>query len=155
MISIYVHSSDLFLRREILKNVCDTFSEFSVFATMSGDLIASGYTVASVVCGVKVRDREIMYYIDDGMYGSFHESLFDPISRRALAPMPLSVETGARLVYSTIWGPTCDSLDCIGERVLLPAMAVNDWVYFKNCGGFATRTVFNGIEEPSVHYKVD
>ena len=36
------------------------------------------------------------------------------------------------LFASTIFGPTCDSIDVISRSVLLPKLKVGDWLYFQN-----------------------
>ena len=36
----------------------------------------------------------------------------------------------------SIWGPTCDSMDCITKEGLLPKLDVGDWLYFDNMGAY-------------------
>lgn len=38
------------------------------------------------------------------------------------------------LYTSTIFGPTCDSIDVISRSVLLPKLSIGDWLYFNNMG---------------------
>ena len=61
----------------------------------------------------------------------------------------------ARMIQSSLWGPTCDGLDCIAESVLLPATTrAGDWMYFPRMGAYtmAAGTSFNGIEPPVTVY---
>ena len=40
---------------------------------------------------------------------------------------------------STIWGPTCDSADCVYKDVMLPELRTGDWLMFPNAGREALR----------------
>ncbi|CAG2180458.1 unnamed protein product, partial [Oppiella nova] len=58
---------------------------------------------------------EMMYYLNDGIYGSF---VLAKLGHVEVEPIPLDMGTGMpineRPLYSTtLWGPTCDSLDYI------------------------------------------
>lgn len=55
---------------------------------------------------------------------------------------------GEQKLYPTmIFGPTCDSLDCITKEGLLPELRVGDWLYFENMGAYtsAAQSAFNGF----------
>jgi ornithine decarboxylase len=54
----------------------------------------------------------------------------------------------------SIWGPTCDSIDCIGKSVLLPVMNVGDFMYFENMGAYTmcAASQFNGFKKSVVLY---
>ena len=51
------------------------------------------------------------------------------------------------LYPSTVFGPTCDSIDVIARSVLLPKLKVGDWLYFENMGAYtaAAASSFNGF----------
>ena len=74
----------------------------------------------------------------------------------------LSAENSSNLVLSTVWGPTCDGLDKVCDKVMLPVdlKANRDWLVFSNlgCGGFARGlglgTAFNGFDPPDIAYCV-
>ena len=55
---------------------------------------------------------------------------------------------------SSIWGPTCDGLDCILETTQLPELEVGDWIYFKDMGAYtmASASTFNGMPAPTRSY---
>ena len=55
---------------------------------------------------------------------------------------------------SSVWGPTCDSLDCILKRVLMPSMEVGDWLYWPNMGAYtcSAASTFNGFPRSEFHY---
>lgn len=61
------------------------------------------------------------------------------------------------MVYpSTVWGPTCDSADCIAERCLVPRLQLGDWILFGDMGSYSTvlASKFNGFPQPDVSYVV-
>ncbi|XP_074642319.1 ornithine decarboxylase-like [Tubulanus polymorphus] len=96
-----------------------------------------------------------MYYINDGVYGSFNCLLYDHVPE---CPPVLYNDRSAEQHYaSSIWGPTCDGLDCITNYVLLPELDVGDWVFFENMGAYtmAGGSTFNGMPKPSGFYVID
>ena len=58
-----------------------------------------------------------MYYINDGVYGSFNCLVFD---HATVHPEVFGAEETAPKFPSSIWGPTCESLDCITKSAFLP-----------------------------------
>lgn len=51
------------------------------------------------------------------------------------------------MIPSTVFGPTCDSLDMIVKDYPMPLIEVGDWLYFPNMGAYTTAamTRFNGF----------
>ncbi|KAJ1553342.1 hypothetical protein HK405_008201, partial [Cladochytrium tenue] len=103
-----------------------------------------------------------MYYVNDGIYGSFNCIPFDhaTVVPRVLARggmfVPDVVEeedgSGSAIEYAcSIWGPTCDSIDCIMRETTLPELQVGDWLYFENMGAYTmcAASQFNGFKKPS------
>ena len=105
--------------------------------------------------------KSFMYYIDDGVYGSFNCLLFD---HAQAFPKVLSAKN--RVVRHqdlawlgewfecSVWGPTCDSMDCISRTARLPEMAIGDWMYFEEMGAYtlAAASRFNGFDLSRVYY---
>ena len=60
-----------------------------------------------------------------------------------------------KLYTSTIFGPTCDSIDVVCRSVLLPKLDIGSWLYFNNMGAYtmAAASSFNGFE-PSERFYV-
>lgn len=58
------------------------------------------------------------------------------------------------LFASTVFGPTCDSIDVIARSVLLPKLTVGDWMYFQNMGAYtmAAASSFNGFQPSGRFY---
>lgn len=68
-----------------------------------------------------------MYYVNDGVYGSFNCLMFD---HATVHPEVLSVKDEETKKFpSSIWGPTCDSLDCISKGVMLPKVSTLEVVF--------------------------
>eukprot|EP00276_Gloeochaete_wittrockiana_P007515 CAMPEP_0184644808 /NCGR_PEP_ID=MMETSP0308-20130426/1444_1 /TAXON_ID=38269 /ORGANISM="Gloeochaete witrockiana, Strain SAG 46.84" /LENGTH=759 /DNA_ID=CAMNT_0027073517 /DNA_START=311 /DNA_END=2590 /DNA_ORIENTATION=- len=97
-------------------------------------------------------DARFLYYINDGIYGSFNCLLFD---QAKVVPIPLAKRSAnAPTHHSTIFGPTCDSLDCVADSSLLPELDIGDWLYFCNMGAYtvSASTGFNGFAGPQAFY---
>lgn len=133
---------------------------------------------------------KILYYINDGIYGSFNCIMFDhakpvPVlatdffaqleSSQNTASLTLpgpsyfesppglrmhgamafsSSPTRPTLSPSTIFGPTCDSLDKVVEDYPMAEMLVGDWIVFENMGAYtsAAASKFNGVPLAAVKY---
>lgn len=99
------------------------------------------------------RDQTgFMYYINDGVYGSFNCILYDHVTPIA---MPLITTGNEEPLYETaVWGPTCDSLDLVQPRIQFPEMFEGDWVVFENMGAYtcAAGSEFNGFPRPTFCY---
>lgn len=100
----------------------------------------------------------VMYYINDGVYGAFNSLMFDhQVVHPRVLSMGGSFHVGASELMSvaSVWGPTCDSIDCVSSRVLLPAaLRVGDWLAFDDMGAYTrcAASRFNGFELSEVVY---
>lgn len=95
-----------------------------------------------------------MYYVNDGVYGSFNSLMYD----HAKVEAKLLQEDGTVPQYtSSVWGPTCDGLDCILEETCLPELEVGQWIYFEDMGAYTmcAGSTFNGMPRPSCFYYCD
>ncbi|KDQ19278.1 hypothetical protein BOTBODRAFT_434275 [Botryobasidium botryosum FD-172 SS1] len=102
----------------------------------------------------------VMYYINDGVYGSFNCIMFD---HQEVQPFVLTMGksfdlerfAGTPVVPSSIWGPTCDSIDCVCPLTSLPpALEVGDYLGFRGMGAYTTcaASQFNGFQRSLVRY---
>lgn len=135
-------------------------------------MVANAFTLATHVIakrelqhqeGADNQDRiKAMLYINDGVYGNMNCILFDHQQPKAHVLKNGShfhyvyMERGLNndndnkytLNYS-IWGPTCDGLDCVSTKSQLDCeVEVGDWLYFPNLGAYTSAAVthFNGFE---------
>lgn len=118
-------------------------------------MVANAFTLATHV--IAKRDingsAKAMLYINDGVYGNLNCILFDhqePTARilKSGGQFHYGEKDRRRFEYS-IWGPTCDGLDCVSASSHLNCnVAVGDWLYFPNLGAYTScaKTQFNGFK---------
>jgi ornithine decarboxylase len=103
----------------------------------------------SIVTQVHLR-KDNRLYLNDGFYGSLVEA------NQAEGSIKLSGQTfatngpchGEPLLFS-LYGPTCDSLDALGDAVWLDRnTATDNWVVFDHMGAYSNALVteFNGFQ---------
>jgi ornithine decarboxylase len=92
----------------------------------------------------------IIYYLNDGVYGSFGCIYFDHNNPTIL---PFNERDG-KLIKSRLFGPTCDSIDLIADEIMLPELAVGEWCYVENFGSYtiASSSNFNGFKTSVFKY---
>lgn len=90
-----------------------------------------------------------MIYLNDGVYGNFSNIVFDHQHPVAQILTKDEFSSSAPVEYS-IWGPTCDGIDVIAERITLDGLlGVGNWLYFENMGAYTqcSATRFNGFTD--------
>ena len=129
-------------------------------------MVADAFTLAVHVIGRKDvprdlkqhHDVEALLYLNDGVYGNLNCILFDhqqPCPKVLLHKgqlchhLLLNFDLRFHQCYNfSLWGPTCDGLDCVSPSCLFPTdVHVGDWIYFPNLGAYsnAASTSFNGF----------
>jgi len=129
--------------------------EIQVIAEPGRYFVCSAFTLATNIHSKReIRSPDgnissVMYYINDGVYGSFNAKLYEDAVFRGV---PLET-TKAKLLPSSIWGPTCDGIDKVEENVLLPVMELGSWIIYPNLGAYSVPVAspFNGFPVPKVH----
>jgi hypothetical protein len=141
----------------------------------AGEAAVNGVMMQAVADSAPLQD-DFAYYINDGVYGAFNNIMFDhatvrPRVLRILDDTPgVKEERGFKrldslesddekpaqrnLFASTVFGPTCDSIDVIARSVLLPKLKVGDFLYMNNMGAYtmAAASSFNGFEPTDRFY---
>uniref|UniRef100_A0A3Q4I605 Ornithine decarboxylase-like n=1 Tax=Neolamprologus brichardi TaxID=32507 RepID=A0A3Q4I605_NEOBR len=145
---------------EVINGSLDEFfppvSGLEVIAEPGRYYVESAFTLAVNVIAkrVVVEDgRVMMYYINDGVYGSMSCIIFDPAHCK-LEPYPhRAVKKSEPRYRSVIWGPTCDSIDKITESYWIPELYVGDWLLIDNMGAYtvSVTTDFNGFEKAHIY----
>lgn len=162
------HGTSIDKIAEIVNLALDTYfpdPSVHVIAEPGRFYVSSAYTLACNIHSIRnvchedpITGKSVdhcMYYINDGVYGSFNCILYD---HQHVVPQPLEKHPGsAKLYSSSIWGPTCDGLDQVVEEVLLPKMNLGDWIIFEDMGAYTlpVASPFNGFPVPKVHVVVD
>jgi len=61
---------------------------------------------------------------------------------------------GKQQYKCSIWGPTCDSIDCILKECRLPDMDIGEWIIFRDMGAYtlSVGSSFNGMPKPTCYY---
>ncbi len=116
------------------------------------------YTVVMNVIGKKKKVNEengvthFQYYLNDGIYSSFNIITYEGVKPE----IKLVNETNPQRYRSTVFGPTCDSLDLILKDVELPEMNIGDWCYVEDFGAYthALHSSFNGFAALECKYIV-
>lgn len=111
-------------------------------------------TLVTTVIGKKAAEVEgapgFKYYIDEGVYGAFNCLIFDHWVPKLelLKPSP-----EAPAAPSVVFGPTCDSMDKVGE-FQLPELFVGDKLFVDNFGAYTSTssTGFNGFKNSKRFY---
>jgi ornithine decarboxylase len=98
-------------------------------------------------------------YINDGVYGAFNCIIFDhQVVQPYVLSMAASKECSALAMAESkcsVWGPTCDSIDCVCPSAMLPSgLRTGDWLGFENMGAYTVcaASQFNGFEVSKVVY---
>ncbi|CAK1590985.1 unnamed protein product [Parnassius mnemosyne] len=136
--------------------------EVRVIAEPGRYFAAAAYTLAAMIHAkreIPTQNEEdgdglhTMYFINDGVYGSFNCLLYD---HQTVVPIPLQSEEGASRM-SSLWGPTCDGLDCVVPRIRLPPQPIGGWLIFRDMGAYTlpVASPFNGFPLPKVRAVVD
>ncbi|TKA75183.1 hypothetical protein B0A55_05171 [Friedmanniomyces simplex] len=96
-----------------------------------------------------LRTRRRLDGFDYKHYSPSSESLMDSGYSSAEEGLLDSSATEKQVEYS-IWGPTCDGIDCIAEKWLsAETVDVGDWLYFEDMGAYTkcSATRFNGFTD--------
>ncbi len=102
-------------------------------------------SVATII-GKSVRNGKICYYLDDGVYGSFSNMVFDA-GKADVVPLDndfnFSKFDGMETYSSVLNGATCDSFDILGSDIQLPKLNIGDYIIGKYMGAYTDTTSTN------------
>ena len=145
---------------DISKRINDGINDFFLTELDSGSIqfiaepgryfAESSHTLVLNVIGKKniidedTSEKIIVYYLNDGIYGSFGCIYFDHNNPVVL---PFN-ERNDKVYKSRLFGPTCDSIDLISNEIFLPELAIGEWVYVENFGAYTvvSSSNFNGFK---------
>ncbi|KAI9456784.1 ornithine decarboxylase [Russula earlei] len=118
-------------------------------------VMCKGPSLVTDLCQLNVFAQD---YINDGVYGAFNCILFD---HQQAHPYVLSMNGSfhfpgtENLQACSVWGPTCDSIDCVCPVAMLPeGLRIGDWLAFDNVGAYTicAASQFNGFMVSKVTY---
>lgn len=130
------------------------FQDLEVIGEPGRFFSAGAGTLVTTVIGKKTADVDgqpgFKYYIDEGVYGAFNCLIFD----HSHPKLELLKPRDAELQHSsTVFGPTCDSMDKVGE-FQLPELFVGDKLFVDNFGAYTSTSssAFNGFRNSRRFY---
>lgn len=118
-------------------------------------VVGDAAILVTKVISESVREGRNWVYFDDGVYGSFLETLLYKMK------FPMRTSTSGKMTKYVLAGPTCDSIDVFsrdekGEvcEVELPEMHVDDLLIAGSMGAYtySESTRFNGFDPPKFVY---
>ncbi|XP_021412241.2 antizyme inhibitor 1 [Oncorhynchus mykiss] len=144
-------------------------SGVSIMAEPGSYYVSSSFTLAVNIIAKEVGARdlhgnlnepspndepEFLYYMNDGVYGSFTSKLADNV-----IPAPALPKSGVSeepVFASSLWGPSGDELDQVVDQCLLPELSVGDWLIFNNAGAYSLGppSTFTDSPRPPVYYTI-
>lgn len=108
-------------------------------------IVSDAFTLCCNVIAKRDTEEGAMIYINDGIYGNLNCVIYD---HQIVVPQLLFPASKLTVRNYSIWGPTCDGLDCITKSFKCPYIInIGDWIYFENVGAYTltARTSFNGF----------
>lgn len=104
----------------------------------------------------RVDEKNVRYYVNDGLYGCFNCVLYDHQKVRPETLKHVS-DTRRKIPNVTIFGPTCDGFDkVVDDASHLPEMEVDERLIWMSMGAYTTAasTTFNGFPQAQYfHYR--
>lgn len=142
-------------------------SGIKIIAEPGSYYVSSAFTLAVNIIAKKVVENEtfpsgvektrsdepaFVYYMNDGVYGSFASKLSEDLN--TIPEVHKKYKEDEPLFASSLWGPSCDELDRVVERCLLPELHVGDWLIFANMGADSLQeaSAFRDVPGPAVYY---
>lgn len=118
--------------------------------------VASSHTLVCSIINKKEKinketgEKLITYYISDGVYKSFSNTIFDYAK---LNFMPFN-ERNEKTFQSILYGESCDSLDVISRDCQLPSLAIGESIVVQDMGAYTTASSsnFNGFTKAELFY---
>ncbi|XP_055596419.1 ornithine decarboxylase 1-like [Uranotaenia lowii] len=132
-----------------LKSDVRVISEPGRYYVASAVTLIANVTSKRIIRNAQGDIVDIMYYLNDGLFGSF-----DWINPRQYPPQIIpgnpQLVRSQELFSSTLWGPTCDSMDVIMTGARMEEVQIGDFLLFDDMGAYGTTlaTKFNGFSMP-------
>ena len=132
----------------------DKLDQIKFIAEPGRYFVSSSHTLVCSIINKKEYiendEKKYIYYISDGLYGTFSGIIFD-YAKVELLPFN---ERNEKRYSSIVFGPTCDSLDIVSKDCQLPSLAIGESIIIKNIGAYsiASGTEFNGFPKPDEYY---
>lgn len=121
----------------------------SVYCDLSDYILYKCSYLYCKVTGKRVRDNHNYLYLNDGIYGTLDETLYqvDNFECQTL------IKKSNKMMKTTLFGPTGDSIDTIAKDIDMLDANIDDWIIItgqKFCPN--TLTSFNAFDTSSIIY---
>mmetsp|Transcript_17937 Transcript_17937/g.17252 ORF Transcript_17937/g.17252 Transcript_17937/m.17252 type:complete len:525 (-) Transcript_17937:179-1753(-) len=136
------------------KTLTRPISEIRFIAEPGRYFVSASTVITTQIYSRKGGSSDIQaLYVDDGVYGSFNNVVYDhatpiPLKLSSLLAYNLDGYEEPKGLPTSVFGPTCDGLDqmCSLENTLLPRCAVGEWLIWENQGAYTHTAsfIFNG-----------
>jgi ornithine decarboxylase len=120
----------------IREAIDDLFPDFEIYSEPGRFIAGPSVTSFSSVIGKNVRNGQMLYYLDDGLYNSYSGILFDHGSYLIFALKELE-NPEVKREHATLGGPTCDSIDIMYRDIPMPHMELGDILVSPVMGAYA------------------
>jgi ornithine decarboxylase len=139
-----------FFKEEVENNKVEFIAEPGRYFAHKSHILVLNIIGKKVKYNKDTNEKHITYFLNDGVYGSFNCIHFD---HAEVSVLPFNERDG-ELYDSTIFGPTCDSIDQIAKNVKLPDLAIGEWVYVPYFGAYTVSAAsgFNGFRTTTKKY---
>lgn len=133
-----------------LKEHFEDLSDVRIIAEPGRLFAANSHTLVINVIGKKEKlvdgEKHFTYTINNSIYSAFNCIMFDHAKPDIL---PFNERTEEKKYESIIFGGTCDSIDKLAEKIMLPEMTIGEWLYVEDFGAYtvAASTEFNGFSK--------
>jgi ornithine decarboxylase len=115
-------------------------------------IVAPAMTLITQIVGKSVRHGTQWYYINDGLYGSYSNIIYEQVHAPIFALKEIEGTTSLSLRPCAVAGPTCDSVDVVSIDCPLPQLEIGDYLVSPMMGAYtaASSTDFNGIPRTKI-----
>ena len=145
------------IRTGLTEHFSTSHPEIEVIAEPGRYMVSTSHTLVLNVIGKKeyldkeTGEKSFKYYLNDGVYGSYNNIFFDGAKPEIFPYNERNNETYKCIVF----GRSCDGLDKISDKCLLPDLAIGEWVYSENMGAYtisSSSANFNGFKPAKCYY---
>ncbi|CAG2112766.1 unnamed protein product, partial [Medioppia subpectinata] len=141
----------------INENIETNFKNTTIIAEMSRFFTEYAFVLFTKIIAKRKTAQNIHYYLNDGIFGSFRDVY---VSDRQPEPNFLLINDWRRrpVHESIVWGPTCDSSDCVLRSIEMPELFVGEWVLWEGMGSHCyspAKHSFNGISLPKYKLEIE
>lgn len=139
----------------ILSDLKELATSVSISADASRFFTQDAYTIYTIIIGKKMKtsktEERMLYYVDNGVYCYFYSAHVNN-EFSEFVPIHVVSKPSEKLYITTLFGPTCDSIDTLGNDYHFPELMIGDWLKAEHsgykCSNDSAR--FNGFEDPDI-----